>query len=102
MPVVGIRELARQVSRLITEVEKSGEPAVITRHGRAVAMIVPVDAAALEDFVLANAPELVEGMHAANAELAAGRTRSLSDLRAGLEREDSGGAEPSPAAAAHG
>ena len=99
MPVVGIRELARQVSRLITEVEENGEPAVITRHGRAVAMIVPVNATALEDFVLANASEFVDGMHAANAELAAGRTRSLADFRTELEHENANGTETPPAAA---
>lgn len=100
MPVIGIRELARQVSRLVGDVESSREPAVITRHGRAVAMIVPVDAGALEDFVLANAPEFVESMRDADRELAAGRTRPLSDLRAELDLEDA--AEPSRPAAAHG
>lgn len=96
MPVIGIRELARQVSRLVGEVEETREPAVITRHGRAVAMIVPVDAAALEDFVLANAAEFAESLRDADAELAAGRTRPLSAVLEELEHEEAG------AAAAHG
>lgn len=98
MPVIGIRELARQVSRLVGEVESSREPAVITRHGRAVAMIVPVDAGALEDFVLANAPEFAVSTRDADRELAAGATRPLSDLR--KELEDA--AELSREATAHG
>lgn len=87
MPIVGIRELACQSSRLISDVETSREPAVITRHGRPVAMIVPVDGDALEDFVLAHATEFVEGVGAADAELAAGKTRPLSALLAELEQE---------------
>lgn len=104
MPVVGIRELARQVSHLVSEVEASREPAVITRRGRPVALIVPVDAAALEDFVLANAPEFVEGLRAADAELAAGATRPLSAVLDELTHDDARDAgQPSrSAAAAHG
>jgi antitoxin (DNA-binding transcriptional repressor) of toxin-antitoxin stability system len=100
VPVVGIRELARQVSRLVGEVEASREPAVITRHGRAVAMIVPVDAAALEDFLLSNAPEFVEGIREADRELAAGETRPLSAVLADLEHEDAA-ADTSRAAGQH-
>lgn len=99
MPVIGIRELANQASRLVSQVAKSGEPAIITRHGRAVAMLVPVDSAALEDFVLANAPEFVESRRAADEDLAAGRTRPLADLRA--ELADAAAAEP-PSRAATG
>lgn len=99
MPVVGIRELARQVSRLVGEVEESREPAVITRRGRPVALIVPVDQAALEDFVLANAPEFVDATRAADAELAAGQTRPLSTVLAELEHDAE--AEPSRAASTH-
>jgi prevent-host-death family protein len=99
VPVVGIRELARQVSRLVGEVEESREPAVITRRGRPVALIVPVDAAALEDFVLANAPEFVDAARAAGAELAAGQTRPLSAVLEELEQDAD--AEPSRAVSAH-
>lgn len=37
-----------------------------------------------EDWLLANLPEFVEGMAAADAELAAGRTRSLEEVFARL------------------
>lgn len=88
MPVVGIRELANAASRLVSDVESSREPAVITRRGRPVALIVPVNATALEDFVLANAPEFVESMREGDRELAAGTTVSLSALRAEFAATD--------------
>jgi len=102
VPVVGIRELARQVSRLVGEVEASREPAVITRRGRPVALIMPVDQTALEDFVLANAPEFVDAASAADAELVAGQTRPLSAVLEELEQDDADDdVVPSRAAAAH-
>lgn len=87
MPIVGIRELARQVSRVVGGVEESREPALITRHGRPVALLVPVSADLLEDFVLASAPEFVEAMRDADRELAAGETRPLEDVLAGVDEQ---------------
>jgi antitoxin (DNA-binding transcriptional repressor) of toxin-antitoxin stability system len=87
VPIIGIRELARQVSRLIGDVESSREPALITRHGKPIAMIVPVDAEAVEDLVLASGPEFVAAMREADAELAAGKTRSLDDVLADADEE---------------
>lgn len=67
----GIRELARQASRVVDEVEKTGKPAVITRHGRPVAALVAVDEGDLEEWILANAPEFVRAMKKADQEIAA-------------------------------
>lgn len=50
--------------------------------------MLPVDSAEFEDFVLAHAPQFIEGMAAADAELAAGATVSLADARAELEADD--------------
>ena len=61
MPIVGIRELARRTSALFDQVEKTGERILVTRNGRAVGLIVPLDSEEFEDFVLANAPEFVQG-----------------------------------------
>jgi hypothetical protein len=41
-----------------------------------------------EDFVLTHAPQFVDGMAAADAELAAGETVSLADARAELEADE--------------
>jgi antitoxin (DNA-binding transcriptional repressor) of toxin-antitoxin stability system len=82
VPVVGVRELARQVSRLVSEVERSREPAVITRHGKAVALLLPIDSDTLEDFVLTHAPEFADSIREADTELAEGATKPLSAVLA--------------------
>jgi prevent-host-death family protein len=85
---VTVGELAERTSDVIDEVARSGRPAVVTRDGRPVAAVVPIDEGALEDWVLANAPEFVTSMAAADAELAAGEQgRPLDDVLADLETE---------------
>lgn len=59
MSTIGVRELARNASAIINELDETKEPAMITRRGRPVAYMLPVDSAQFEDFVLANAPEFV-------------------------------------------
>ena len=76
---VTIRDLQRNPSEVVNEVEHSGRPAIVTRNGKPVAAIMAIDEEALEDFVLANAPEFVKAMQAADAELASGKTTSLAD-----------------------
>lgn len=76
MPSVGLRELGRSLSAVVREVRETGEPTVITEHGRPVALISPLNEDALEDFVLANAPAFVAGMAHADEELRAGETQS--------------------------
>jgi prevent-host-death family protein len=86
---VGVRELARRTSAIIDEIAVKKEPAMITRRGRPVAYVLPVDSEQFEEFVLANAPEFVAGMASADAELRAGETISLTELKRQLEGEDS-------------
>ncbi len=81
MSTIGVRELARHASAIINDIEQNKEPALVTRRGRPVVYMLPVDSAEFEDFVLAHAPEFVEGMAAAEAELAAGETVTLADVR---------------------
>jgi PHD/YefM family antitoxin component YafN of YafNO toxin-antitoxin module len=88
MSTIGVRELARHASSIINDIEQNKEPALITRHGRPVVYMLPVDSAEFEDFVLAHAPEFVEGMAAADNELAAGETVSLADVRVELEADE--------------
>ncbi len=87
MSTIGVRELARHASSIINDIEQNKEPALITRHGRPVVYMLPVDSAEFEDFVLAHAPQFVEGMAAADYELAASETTSLTDVRAELEAD---------------
>jgi prevent-host-death family protein len=75
MGTIGIRDLSRNASRVIDQVSSTGNPMIVTKHGRPVAAVVAVDADALEDFVLATAPEYAADRRAADRDLAAGRTR---------------------------
>lgn len=79
MSTIGVRDLARHASTIISDIEQTKEPALITRRGRPVAYMLPVDAQQMEDFVLAHAPSFVTGMADADAELAAGETTSLAE-----------------------
>ena len=87
VPTVSIRDLANKASAVVDEVAKSGRPAVVTRRGRPVAAVVPIDPEALDDWVLANAPEYAKTMRDADRDLEAGRTTSLDELRDELTAE---------------
>jgi prevent-host-death family protein len=95
MAAVNVRELARNTSKVIDDVERSKRPAIITRSGRPVAAVVPIDFDALEDWILANAPEFVEGMRQAEEEFRRGETISMDELFARIERKS---AKKTPAA----
>ena len=85
---VGIRELARQASQVVEQVASSGRPTLITRNGKPVAALIPIDEEALEDWILANAPEFVANMREADAEVARGeRGMSLDDFVKQLDVE---------------
>lgn len=88
MSTIGVRELARNASAIINELDATKQPALVTKRGRPVAYILPVDSEQFQDFVLANAPEFVEGMAAADRELLAGETTSLDAARRLLEADD--------------
>ncbi|MFA5785509.1 MAG: hypothetical protein WDA71_00750 [Actinomycetota bacterium] len=86
MTTVSIRDLARGASAVVAGVARTGRPAIVARYGKPVAAVVAIDPDALEDWVLANAPEFVRGMKAAEAEYARGQTAGLEDFLAGLDR----------------
>lgn len=77
MPVVNVRKLARQTSRVISSVQTTKRPTLVTRAGRPVAAVVPVDPDLLEDWILANAPEFTQAMAEGDRELRQGKTLSL-------------------------
>ncbi len=87
MPTVSIRDLANRASRVVDAVNTSGRPALVTNRGRPVAAIVPVPEDALEDWVLASAPEFLANMGQALTEIAAGDEGvSLGDAFAALDK----------------
>lgn len=86
MDSIGVRELAERASAVVAEVERTGEPALVTRRGRPVAAVVPIDVEELRDFVLANAPEFAAGRREAEAEIARGlRGVPLAEVLAELD-----------------
>lgn len=90
MATVNVRELARNTSKVIDDVAKRRKPTLVTRAGRPVVAMIPIDADALEDWILANSPEFVEGLRLADEELARGETKWLDArgrLRSGPKRE---------------
>jgi antitoxin (DNA-binding transcriptional repressor) of toxin-antitoxin stability system len=50
--VFTMRELNQQTARVIDEIEKAGKPAVITKHGRFVAIIRPLTPGQVESRIL--------------------------------------------------
>ena len=50
--VFTMRDLNQQTARVIEEIEKAGRPAVITRHGRFIAIITPLAPGQVESRIL--------------------------------------------------
>jgi prevent-host-death family protein len=84
MGTISIRELSRNASGVVSGVASSGRPAIVTKHGAPVAAVVPFDPAALEELVLAKAPEILADLVAADEDLREGHTRSAADVFAEL------------------
>jgi prevent-host-death family protein len=77
MAEIGIKKLKTTASAVIEQVE-AGAAYVVTKRGRAAAVLLPVDEA--EDLVLANADEYVRMRREARAAYAKGRTMNLKGL----------------------
>jgi prevent-host-death family protein len=102
MPVVGIRELARNASAIIRDVRETKRPAVVTDRGKPVGVIYPFDEEDLEDYILANAPEYVARREQADREIAEGKAIPLEELlsRFGVESANSASSPPDEARSA--
>jgi prevent-host-death family protein len=75
--MVNVRELSRNTSKVIEDVAKTKRPTLVTRDGRPVAALYPVEPGAWEDWVLENAPEFVTSMREAEEDMKAGRAITL-------------------------
>lgn len=62
-----MRELNQNTAQVIREINESGEPALITRQGRLVALLTPLANARVEAAVLAAALESVSAMNTAGS-----------------------------------
>jgi prevent-host-death family protein len=97
MAMVTLRELARNTASVIQGVQSSGRPALVTRNGRPVAALLPIDEAALEDWLLGKAPAATRVAAEADPDLAAGRTRGADWQHARDGAGDPPGARAVPA-----
>lgn len=77
MAEIGIKDLKSGASRVIEEVS-SGKSYVVTKRGRAAAVIMPIEEA--EDVVLANAEEFVRMRRRAREAYRKGRSYPLRGL----------------------
>jgi prevent-host-death family protein len=77
---VSIRDLSRNASSVVDDVVTSGRPALVTKHGKPVAAVIPFAEADLEDLALTKAAQFSDDLAAANAELATGKTRPAADV----------------------
>ncbi len=77
MAEIGVKELKATASAVIEQVE-AGAAYVVTKRGRAAAVLLPVEEA--EDLVLANADEYVRMRREGRAAYTKGRTVSLKEL----------------------
>ena len=91
MQTVGVRELANRTSALLDSVEEAGEPVVVTRHGRPVAVLSAIEPEAFRDFVLAQAPEFSASRVETDADIERGALgMPLDEVFAELDAEDDG------------
>jgi prevent-host-death family protein len=90
MPIIGLRQLSRETSDVIKELQNSGEPVVITKQGRPVATIMPVDETTAEDLVLGLAPSIREVSSTADVEaFSSERDRTIEEFSEQLAQEAS-------------
>jgi prevent-host-death family protein len=86
---VGVRDLVNRASAVLDGLEQGGQPVVVTRRGYPVAVLSPIDAEEFYDYVLANAPEFVQGRKAADERFARGEYgQPLDDVMAELDADE--------------
>jgi prevent-host-death family protein len=78
MAEIRVEEFKATLSAIIDEVEGGGATYVVTKRGRAAAVLLPVHEA--EDMVLANADEYLRMRRLARAAHAKGRSTNINNL----------------------
>jgi len=76
MATVTLRELARNTATVLQELETTRRPALVTRNGKPVAALVPIDETALEDWLLEHASLYTREVAALDPGLGADRLSS--------------------------
>jgi len=80
MATIGVRELKAKASDILDRAE-AGEPFLVTRRGRPVAVVLPFNIAT-EDLILAQAPAFIKLRETARSEYRKGRSLAWDDLKA--------------------
>lgn len=88
MAVIGIRELARETRKVLDQLEEDGEPVIVARHGKPVAVLAVPTREQLVDADLAATPEFHESLDEANRELAEGETKPFGEVLSEIETEE--------------
>ncbi len=92
MPVVGIAELGQNVSSFIAKAE-AGESVIVTRHGRPIVAMLPLQGERIEALTVAAAPQLVRDAAEALEEFRAGGGRPLDEALAEAEAAEAAEAD---------
>lgn len=78
---IGIRDLKNRATEILRTMSETGAAVVVTRHGRPTALILPIESAEAEDYVLAHAPEIVSSLREAESDLRTGQTVTMDSYR---------------------
>lgn len=80
MAMISVRDLQRNAKDIFDKIEDDSEPVVITRRGRPIAALTPVNQAQAEAILVATSSEFIESRQQAENARAEGRTASLQQM----------------------
>ncbi|HSZ04249.1 MAG TPA: type II toxin-antitoxin system Phd/YefM family antitoxin [Solirubrobacteraceae bacterium] len=93
MPIVSIRDLAHDMKAVLSRVEEDDETLLVTRNGKPVVAIVPVDQADAERYIVQSAPETIAARKRAESARASRPSYSLDEVaeQLGIDRGEADG-----------
>src|SRR5438105_10805836 len=94
MATITLRELARNTASVIQGIQSSGRPALVTRNGKPVVALVPIDEIALEAWLLKEAADITRTVARGDPDLDAARMQSVEWRRAREAEEHGAGHSP--------
>lgn len=80
MAVINMRELARNTSQVVDDVHRSGQAALVTRAGKPIVAMIPIDEDAIADWVLAQSPAFKSSLRTADVDLERGRAVTFEEF----------------------
>ncbi|MCH7846351.1 MAG: type II toxin-antitoxin system Phd/YefM family antitoxin [Acidobacteria bacterium] len=80
MPFVTMRDLQRNAAQVVHDATDTGKPAIVTRNGKPVAILIAVDEETFEDFLLARLPSLDDDITAAYKDVDQGLTEKADSV----------------------